>query len=183
MTSFYCRLAVVVLSLLAVRSANSQGYVSFDSADSDFATGHYYFLLNGVTTDMDGSLRTLSGFLLSGFSAVGNTQTLEAVSYPSGWASTDNDMDKIQYQEPSLIGSDLNGLLEISAAPNITGVIDWSFSSHAIGTFPGNVDSIFLSGTVSISSVPEPSSIALIGVAAALLIIRRLYMAMWPKWR
>jgi hypothetical protein len=32
-----------------------------------------------------------------------------------------------------------------------------------------------------VNPVPEPSSFTLIGVAAALLIIRRLYMTMWPN--
>jgi hypothetical protein len=178
---YFCRLAVVILSLFIAHSADSQGYVSFDSTDSDFAAGHYYFALSGVTTDMDGSLRILSGFSISGFSALGNLQTLGAVSYPSGWVSTGSDMDGIQYQAPSLFGSDLNGLLEISAAPNISGVIDWSFSSHPVGTFPGNSDSVFLSGTSLITPTPEPSSVALVGVSAALLVIRRLYMTMWPN--
>ena len=172
----YCRLVAAALSLFVVYSADSQGYVSFDSTDSDFAAGHYYFLLTGVTTSIGGSPDSLASFALSGFSASGNTQTLVAVSYPSDWLNAGSDTDGVQYLF-SPLWTGINGLFEISATPNLGGSIGWSFGFFPVPGSPMPQ----VSGTISISPVPEPSSFTLIVVAASLLIIRRLYSTMWPN--
>ena len=176
----YGRFVAAAFSLFVVFSADSQGYVSFDSADSDFAAGHYYFVLSGVTLDMNGSPYTLLYFDLTGFSVLNNTQTLAAVSSPSGWFSTGSDSDGIQYEVSGFYGA-LNGLFEVSATPNISGSADWLFTGSTIGSYPGNGSWPIVSGAVAISSVPEPSSFTLIVVAASLLIICRLYSTMWPN--
>jgi len=170
------------LNLLVTFSGVSQGYVSFDSADSNPGAGIYSFLLSGVSLDMAGSPYQLSDFTLSGFSAAGNTQALEPIG-PSDWGFIGSDMDTIQYQ-PSVVISDLNlnGPLEVSATPNLSGSIAWSFDFFIV---PGSPVPPSFSGTVSIDTVPEPSSLALISIATTLLIIRsftrRLYMTMWPN--
>jgi hypothetical protein len=165
-------LVAVSLTLFAAHSANSQGYVSFDAADSDVGAGLYYFDLTGVDT----SQLVGSPFALSGFTAIGNTQTLGSVLSPSGWHDFPyNDTDQALYQRNPL-STIYNGLFEISATPNLTGTIDWSF---------GDVGGIPLSGTATIASVPEPETLALIGIAVALLVarncIRGLSMTMWPN--
>ena len=181
MKIFESILVVVAFTLFATHSASAQGYVSFDSADSDFAAGDYYFLLSSVTEEMGGY--TLSGLTLSGFSAVGNTQTLVAGSSPSGWLSTGSDMDSIPYQAELLFSdSILNGRLEISASPNLSGSIDWLFTGSTIGSFPGNGSQTAASGIVTIESVPEPTSFALFSIAVMSLFgIRCLSMTMWPN--
>jgi hypothetical protein len=174
-------LAAVVLTFFATHSASAQGYVSFDAADSDFAAGDYYFILSGVTEEMGGY--TLSGLTLSGFSAVGNTQTLVAGSSPSGWLSTGSDMDSIPYQAELLFSdSILNGRLEISASPNLSGSIDWLFTGSTVGSFPGNGSQTAASGIVTIESVPEPTSFALFSIAVmSFFSIRFLSITMWPN--
>jgi hypothetical protein len=171
-------LIAVALNLLVTFSGVSQGYVSFDSADSNPGAGIYSFFLSGVSLDMAGSPYQLSDFTLSGFSAAGNTQALEPIG-PSDWGFIGSDIDTIQYQ-PSVVISDLNlnGPLEISTTPNLSGSITWSFDFFIV---PGSPVPPTISGDVSISSVPEPSSVTLIGITVMLLVIRRLYMSMWPN--
>jgi hypothetical protein len=174
-------LVAAALTLFATHSASAQGYVSFDSADSDFAAGDYYFILSGITEEMGGY--TLSGLTLSGFSAVGDTQALVAVSSPSGWLSTGSDTDALQYQAELLFSdSILNGRLEVSATPNLSGSIDWLFTGSTVGSFPGNGSQTAASGIVTIESVPEPTSFALFSIAVVSLFgIRCLSMTMWPN--
>ena len=93
------RMFVLALSLLVAHSANSQGSVSFDAADSDIANGLYCFDLTGIG---DGPM-VGSPFALLGFSAIGNTQTLVSVSSPGGWHDFPyNDMDQALYRQRQL---------------------------------------------------------------------------------
>jgi hypothetical protein len=131
-----------------------------------------------ITIDM-GSPYQLSDFTLSGFSATGNTQTLGFVSGPTAWPMIASYTDMMHYQVSPFF-TDLNGVLKISATSNISGSITWSFGFFVQ---PGDQIPSPVSGTVFISPVPEPSSVALITFAAFLLIIRRLYLTMWPNMR
>ena len=173
---FRASLVAVALNLLVTFSGVSQGYVSFDSADSNPGAGIYSFLFSGVSLGM-GAPYQLSDFTLSGFSAAGNTQTLGFVSGPTAWPMISSDTDMMHYQVSPFF-TDLNGVLKISATPDISGSVTWSFGFFVQ---PGYPIPSPISGTVSIGSVPEPSSVDLIIVASSLLIIRRLYSTMWPN--
>ena len=160
-------LAAVVLTCFATHSASAQGYISYDAADSDVGAGLYYFDLTGVTIVSypgigSGIQLSVGGpFEFSGFAAIGNTQTLGSVSSPSGWHDFPyNDTDSALYQLNQLSWV-YNGTFEISATPNLSGSIDWSF---------GGLNGTPLSGTAVITSAPEPTSLAFFGIAAVLLV-------------
>src|ERR1035441_662725 len=162
---FRVSLIAVALNLVVTFSGVSQGYVSFDSADSNPGAGIYSFLLSGVSSDMAGSPYQLSDFTLSGFSAAGNTQTLRMVAGPSAWGLVASDTGVMQFQVSPFF-SGLNGVLKISATPNISGSITGSFGFWLV---IGSPVPPTISSTVSVNPVPEPSSFTLIGVAAARL--------------
>lgn len=175
-------LVAVALTLFAAHSASAQGYVSFDAAASDVGAGLYCFDLTGVTIisypGIGSSIQLSVGspFSFSSFAAIGNTQNLGAISSPSGWHSFPNtDTDGALYQLNQLSWV-YNGTFEISATPNLSGTIDWSF---------GGLNGTPLSGTATITSAPEPTSLALFSIAVVLLVIRNgirvLSMTMWPN--
>jgi hypothetical protein len=160
-------LVAAVLTLSATHSTSAQGYVSFDAANSDVGAGLYYFDLTGVTIvsypGIGSSIQLSVGgpFAFSGFAAIGNTQTLGSVSSPSGWHDFPyNDTDGALYQLNQLSWV-YNGTFEISATPNLSGTIDWSF---------GGLNGTPLSGSTTITSAPEPTSLALFSIAVVLLV-------------
>ena len=167
----------VALTLFATHSVSAQGYVSFNAANSDVGAGLYHFDLTGVTIisfpSFDSSIQLSVGgpFSFSGFAAIGNTQTLGSVLSPSGWHDFPyNDTDSALYQLNQFSWV-YNGTFVLSATPNLTGTIDWSF---------GGLNGTPLSGTVTITSVPEPTPLALFNITVVLLLGRRvLKMPMW----
>lgn len=157
----------IALTLFSAHSAKAQGYVSFDAADSDFGAGLYYFDLAGVTIVSAGipgiQLSVGSPFAFSNFAAIGNTDALGAISSPSGWHSLPSpDADEVLYQLNQLSWV-YNGTFVISATPDLSGTINWSF---------GSLGGPSLSGTVDISPVPEPATLGLFGFGVILFMIR-----------
>jgi len=152
----------VMVTLFAVRSGQAQGSVTvtFDAGDSDITDGLYYFDLEGIGT----SPIVGSPFELSNFGTLGNTQLLVSVSSPGGWHDFPyNDTNQALYQLNTL-NKNYDGIFVISAMPNLYGTIDWSF---------GDVGGEALDGTTTITTTPEPSTDALIGVSLLLLLTLR----------
>ena len=165
-------LVAVAMTLFDTHPANTQGYISFDAANSDVGAGLYYFNLTDVTIlvkpGMDTGIELSAGrpLTFSGFASIGNTQDIGYISSPAGWPALfpRSDMDSALYEIDPLKWV-YNGTFIISATPNLSGTINWSF---------GELNGMPLSGSATINSVPEPTSLAFLSIAVALFFSRRI---------
>jgi len=148
---FVCTLA---LASATVRAAVN---VTFDHADSNIGAGLYAFTLSGAVqpATFNSTFDVFNWFLL------GNTlNPLQDQSAPSGWNVTGpNDINNAQWFYQNTAGL-VNGVFEVIATPNLHGTLSWRFADS------GHSENV--SGTVTITSVPEPASYA--KASAALMI-------------